>query len=387
MTTELRHLHAFRAAAAEPDDDARATARATLLAEIEAAAEPAARPAAVARPAPPARPEAPAAPRRPVRHRRLLAGLGGLAAAGAAAVAIALGTGVGGGDVQPQPATASEVLRRAADAAAAAQPYAPLRPGQYWYVRTEGDGLRSAFLHWREPEQSFMAATFAETRETWWAERGRGRSRIVIRGRPRFPNAAARRAWIAGGRPWRDDVHDEATPPSGRPGADLLGVLTPAALAALPTDPDMLAAHLRAEVERRLRDWPGEQPAEAARATTLSTLLTVLRQQVVPTPPELRAALFQVLARLPGSETRGEAADALGRRGVVVAWDDSAVGERLELVIEPVTGTLLEERRVRTRTGWLDHRYRTAEMREPAGTVIRTTYVASGVVDSVRARP
>lgn len=386
MTTELRHLHAFRAAAAEPDDDARATARATLLAEIEAAAEPAARPAAAARPAPPARPEAPAAPRRPVRHRRLLAGLGGLAAAGAAAVAIALGTGVGGGDVQPQPATASEVLRRAADAAAA-QPYAPLRPGRYWYVRTEGDGLRSAFLHWREPEQSFMAATFAETRETWWAERGRGRSRIVIRGRPRFPNAAARRAWIAGGRPWRDDVHDEATPPSGRPGADLLGVLTPAALAALPTDPDMLAAHLRAEVERRLRDWPGEQPAEAARATTLSTLLTVLRQQVVPTPPELRAALFQVLARLPGSETRGEAADALGRRGVVVAWDDSAVGERLELVIEPVTGTLLEERRVRTRTGWLDHRYRTAEMREPAGTVIRTTYVASGVVDSVRARP
>ncbi|MDW5598693.1 hypothetical protein VSS74_30305, partial [Conexibacter stalactiti] len=39
MTSELDHLRAFRAAAAAPDDEARATARAALLDAIEAVAD------------------------------------------------------------------------------------------------------------------------------------------------------------------------------------------------------------------------------------------------------------------------------------------------------------------------------------------------------------
>lgn len=98
MSNDLDHLRAFRADDGTSDPTARAAARAALLERIGTEREIGAVRA-----------------RRP--HRRLLAGVGGLALAGCAAVAIALGSGIGGGGVQPAPATAAQLLRAAAEGA------------------------------------------------------------------------------------------------------------------------------------------------------------------------------------------------------------------------------------------------------------------------------
>jgi hypothetical protein len=387
MTSELDQLRAFRAAAALPDAEARATARATLL-EAIVAAEPAdaqsavdAPPAAAERVAPAGRAGRRTAARRP---RRLLAGAGALALAAVAAIAVALGSGLGGGDVQPQPATAAQLLREAADGAAA-QPYVPLRAGQYWYTKTVGEQhFSTARADGRGP---YPGITLPVTTEEWAPASGWGRTRWSNGAKGRFPSARAERDWLASGRRWAGEVGDLRVAPQRQPGESLddFGQLSPSALRALPTDPQRLY-ELIAAASRRIADGGG---AGTGATATLSwdRALGLLGQGQAPTPPALRAATYRVLARIPGVELRGRSTDALGRPGSVVSRTQRGI--RTELLIDPATGTLLEQRQILTRDQFLlTERFRPIpETRLPAGWRTRTTYVASGIVDSLSARP
>ncbi|MFE4957687.1 hypothetical protein ACFRCW_27340 [Streptomyces sp. NPDC056653] len=59
-----------------------------------------------------------------------------------------------------------------------------------------------------------------------------------------------------------------------------------------------------------------------------------------PSSPELRAALYQVLAEIPGIRLRGAAKDGVGRTGTAVELDGD--DRRGRLVIAPKTALLLE---------------------------------------------
>lgn len=376
MTDEIERLRRHGTADAEPDPAARATARAALMEAIEQAQEQAPPIAPTGRAARGAR-----AARRP--RRRLLAGAGGLLAAGAAAVAVALSSGVGDGDVRPQRATAAQVLRAAADDVARQQ-QTPLRAGQWYYVKTEGEeGFTGG------TNGSAYEVTVPQTTEEWSAPGRWGRTRQATGTTPSFPTPAAKEAWTAAGRPWVGEVHDQRVAPSrASPGeleAGALGLVRPERL---PTDAAVLekridaaarAAIARASFRPDLSEAAIEDQVHQAVFTTAGALLA---QPTLPVPPAVRAAAYRVMARVPGVVLLGPDKDALGRPGTVIALDVPGARNRTELVIEPSTGLLLE---LRSRIVGVQADPSTG--RPPAGTTTRSTIVATGVVDSVRERP
>jgi hypothetical protein len=80
-----------------------------------------------------------------------------------------------------------------------------------------------------------------------------------------------------------------------------------------------------------------------------------------PLPPNVSAALFRVIARLPGMRLIGPARDPLGRRGVAVGLFFKGQPGRSELIFNPTTGVLLGERGISLNA---------KAMRAPAGTIV-----------------
>ncbi|MEV7095311.1 hypothetical protein AB0M80_20965 [Amycolatopsis sp. NPDC051045] len=101
---------------------------------------------------------------------------------------------------------------------------------------------------------------------------------------------------------------------------------TPAYLASLPTDPERLKAVLQAEAN-------GESRLIFKRVAALATTADALL------PPPLRAALYQVLATVPGVERVPGQVGLAGRTGVAIAHTGD--GKRTELVIDPVSSRML----------------------------------------------
>jgi hypothetical protein len=376
MSTELDHLRAFRAADATADATARDAARDRLMAAIGAAPGEAAAPGSQAAPA----------SARPSRRtgRRLLAGLGGLVVAAAAAVAVALLSGLGGGSIQPQPATAAQLLREAASGAAR-QSYLPLRRGQLWYRASSEDQLfTSAVAHHRD---EYAVVTLPVARQTWTAVGRQGRMVRRIGTQPRFPTAIGKRGWLASGRRWAGTAEDLTLPPAPLPVDRLMpfGQPSPQTLRRLPSDLDALYARL----QDAIRDQAGHDRSRPHPATAAmwDQAVGLIAQIWAPTPPALRADLYRVLARIPGVRRLGGATDGLGRPGQLVALDLG--GHREELLVDPVTGTLLEERTVllRDQYDYTARFRRIAASRVPAGWTTRVTLVDAGAVDAPGRRP
>jgi hypothetical protein len=287
--------------------------------------------------------------------------------AGAAAVALAvfapivLPSSSGGAD----PAAADALYRVALRAAQ--QPPEPLPgPNQYLYTRSEssslllyvvGDGTTFFF---RQPT----------IRESWIRPDGAGRIRNTL-GRATFPSAADRATWLAAGSPelWDDTVEDELF---------AAGELTFENYSDLPTDPDELLE----ELERR--ELIGGPPGDWE---TFEIVGGLLRETY--TTPEVRAALYRVVAELPGVELRGRVVDGAGRPGVSVVYTYSTDewGSAFELIFDPRTAALLGTSELIVRDSEID-----VESGGPgaiyggigpAGARARTsTYLVSGVVDS-----
>ena len=69
------------------------------------------------------------------------------------------------------------------------------------------------------------------------------------------------------------------------------------------------------------------------------------------TSPTLRAALYRVIAHLPGVQLLGWRTDRLGRRGIAVAISHAEIGDettRHELLFNPATGEPLQTQLVQT---------------------------------------
>jgi hypothetical protein len=151
--------------------------------------------------------------------------------------------------------------------------------------------------------------------------------------------------------------------------------LSYAQLRRLPTDPSRLAAALDSLTARHHVDQ--EFPQADVRTAIRFEILRMLAQE--PTSASLRAALYRVFASTPGIRLLGRTRDSLGRPGMAVAVkvDDA----RLELIIDPKTGELLQTSRtlLRRSQAYFDGR-------QPPGLINRATYLASGIVSSTQAR-
>ena len=372
MMDEKDAIREFRAEIPGPTTAESATARAALLEHVRGEPE-----------APPRRRPRPVLPR-PLTWPRLT--IAGALAVGLAVALITLSPG--GAGVQ---SAAAEVLRRAAQSAAVQPPQSPPAAGQELFMRAKEahltisvrEGPRVAARIRRHLErhpnegvrQPVWSAFVPVEREMWIDANGSGRIREVS-GRARFLSAAQRAAWVAAG-----------SPPLPRPGTvrtqhfdrhDLSGLYF-SGLQRLPTEPRRLRRWIEAH------DLPGESISAAG---TASTGLPAVRAPESKTfgavgfllgtgigPPALRAALYEVAAELPGVQLLGKATDPTGREGVGVAYTDREHGQRLELIFDPATSTLLGER-------WIVTSPRRSGIAVPAGTVFgyasfsRSSFVA-----------
>lgn len=136
---------------------------------------------------------------------------------------------------------------------------------------------------------------------------------------------------------------------------------TPEFLAGLPRDP----AELLDLIHQDAGDSGPSRDGEA-----LVYIADVLRSGIV--PGDLRAALFQAAALIPGVELVDEQANLNGQTGVAVGRYEPENGERQEIIFDPDTGMVIGERDV-----VVDQRY---EGPLPIGTAVGWTAVSTEVV-------
>lgn len=130
--------------------------------------------------------------------------------------------------------------------------------------------------------------------------------------------------------------------------------------AAMPRDPDALLRHLY-----EVSTGSGSKD-EAAFRTAYDALITGLM------PADLRSAMFEAVAKIPGVYLEDGAADLGGQRGVAISRRDSAQSVA-QLIIEPSTGRFIGVRDVLTAgQGVL-----------PTGTVTSSSAIRTSVVDEV----
>ena len=160
-----------------------------------------------------------------------------------------------------------------------------------------------------------------------------------------------------------------------------------AKLAALPTDPDRLLAHVRGDrhwVTKPEEDPGGQEPPDARAFRVLSVYL----DREVSMSPRLEAAIFRALARIKGVRTDAGVRDALGRPGIGIAYEVGAPGigtqrdgngqviSRPYLVLDPTTYRYLG-----SRVDYLQDERWGDEVIFPKGSFSATAEVAAGVVD------
>jgi hypothetical protein len=274
----------------------------------------------------------------PASRHRLLVAAACLATAGAIGALIGLSS-QGSGN-----AAAARVLRNIATVARAQAEPKPLKRGQFHYTKSVVAFLSGGKGWW---------ALSPGVREFWMGPTG---GRIHERcGKPIFPTAADRKTWIAAGRPQVTTREDSANIPPTHP-------------LDLPSDPDELYATIH---DRAVGH------GNATRPEMFTLIADSLRETGA--PPSLRAALYEVAARIPGVQLVGPANDRIGRHGVAVAYVDGKIHERHELIFDRRTAALLGEEYVQLDGNPYGY---------PAGTVTGySTYVSSGVVNRRGARP
>jgi hypothetical protein len=260
----------------------------------------------------------------------------------AVAVAVAAFASIGGRGTGK--ASAAPLLQRMASVASVQKAEKPLTAGHFEYSKWIV-GYLSGGAGWY--------ALSPGVRESWLAPNGSGYFHERW-DKPTFPTAADREAWVAAGRPQVNPREDS-------------GKLPPSQRRQLPTDPDELYATIYDSAV-------GHGNSTDAEMFTL--VADALRD---PASPALRAALYDVAARIPGVELVGPATDRLGRHGVAVASVDGKIHERHELIFDPKTSALLGEEYTELDGNPYDY---------PDGTVTGyATYAMSAVVDRIGARP
>lgn len=323
-----------------------------------------------------------------IGRRRVVAvaGIAAIAVVGVLAMVALLPAGGGhDGPLDVPAASAAVVLDRAAQAAMRAAPVVPGR-GQYGFVKVEtGSALGSGQSSW----QSWMR--LSEVKSDWYSANGSGRERIV-RTSTSFLTRRDRAIARAHGMTLAQLT---ATFPRLIDGAfpartlQTAGFLPYWQMNRLPTRP----AALRRWLERLLLASAG-RPAQASlirqmRADPAGLFAPISQFLLLPTAPPLRAALFRVLADLPGVQLLGHQRDRLGRSGIAVAVTDGRPERvREELLFDPATSNLLQTQAVLLRTSTPPSSLGRRIPAMPDGTVLEyTDFVSRGVVDSITQLP
>lgn len=265
-----------------------------------------------------------------------------------------------GGAAAPQPASAAGVLNASAAALDHQGGSRALGPRDYFYSRTA--------VWWRYAQFSRHPYVVQSIQEGWLARDGRGRSRYHV---VSFRGIGASRAL-----PLTRSQDTQLRRPNPRP-----FILSPAPailvsyaeLRRLPTDPSRLSAAIDELAARSHVDRMFSQ--QDVRTAVRFWMLRELAE--LPTSASLRAALYRVFAATPGIRLLGRTRDSVGRAGMAVAVD--VEGARLEVILDPTTGQLLQASRT------LLHRSK-AYGEQPPGLINRATYLASGIVTSTNAR-
>jgi hypothetical protein len=251
--------------------------------------------------------------------------------------------------VQREADDAAPVLREFAAIARKQAPPTTVKPGQFRYTKS----IQAYTSGGKTRDGRPWTALGPRVRETWFGPTGGLLHEVSSK--PQFLSAADRRNWIAAGRP-------EVNP------KEATEKIPPPAPLNLPTDPDAL---YRVIHDRAVGHGSGTNPE-------MFTLVgDTLRESDA--SPALRAALYEVAARIPGVELVGPATDRIGRHGVAVAYSESADHQRHRLIFDRKTAALLEEDYVELKGSFYGY---------PPGTVTGyATYVTSAVVDRLGARP
>jgi RNA polymerase sigma-70 factor (ECF subfamily) len=273
---------------------------------------------------------------------RVAAATAAVAAVAAAALIVPSGDE---GRLGAHSAEAAQTLRHAA-AEVRGLPR-PLKPGEYWYVRST--------TRWTTGVEGTAGAYTAiglETREEWIAPDGSRRWITRQVGPLGFPSARDRERWEADGRP--DLMPSSPSEDRTRTGFHI-GTRKHSyrQLLALPRDPRILYERFHdAAVECQCGNGVDDQ--------TFVVAIELLR--TTPLPDDLRAAILRAIALIPGIEQHAER-DVLGRPGVSVAYNGSQ--GRQALIFDPSTYEMLGDR-------------------SGAG---GTADIESGIVDSMTERP
>jgi hypothetical protein len=281
------------------------------------------------------------------------------AAAGLSVAAVAFVVALQGGDALPSTGTAAAY--RAA-VVTQRRPLAFPADNQFYYVRSVT--AESRIIQSRPPSGGGPAPPMAFVRveqQLWTSANRIGFSKFRTLS-VQFANPASRRAWLAAGRPALGASGSGREGTLGR-GLYLLGniELTRQALLSFTTDPRKLYRRLYAA---------GHSPYGV-----FGEIGDELRNR--PAPSTLRAALYRTLALVPGIRLIGPTRDAVGRRGVAASFTHDGLQD--ELVIDPKTATMLEERSIvadpaKVRVGL------------PRGaTTSRTTYLQRAVTNTITA--
>jgi hypothetical protein len=297
-----------------------------------------------------------------------------LAALVAAALAIAIGVPTLWSDGLTGASPAAAKVLHAAARVAEKQPHAPVPPDVYRYTKSK-DAYRGHYdacsttppiqmtCPAPPPDDWEFSVLMPHTREIWIAPDGSGRLRVQS-GQPKFFGPEDEAEWEAAGRPPFDGpaMSDDSFGPGGLSFTDF---------SEYSTDPDELYDQIRSKAE-------GYGPSTDAEMFVL--VGDLLRETLA--PPDLRAALFRVAAKIPDVELVGNVTGPAVRNGIAVARtsDDAGFLERNELVFDPDTSELLAERQVLLeRVDWADA--------EPGTVIGYAVYLSSGVVETTSDRP
>lgn len=271
----------------------------------------------------------------------------------AAVLAAAFLWSIGSFSASPKDASASaaEVLNTLSKVAADQPVNLTVTANNYRYLRFEGRNMVTSI----GPNKQRFTALVPKTREIWIAPDGSGRIRETV-GSPVFLGKRDRANWQAAGSPPLDIALNKDFGPGGLSYEDF---------SHLPTDPNALAAIIRSRA-----GIPSGPPANVEMFVIIGD---ILREPGA--PPEVRSTLYKVAAKIEGVELVGNVTDRAGRRGVAVAMtsDYSGARQRLMLIFDPVTATLLgEEETMLDQVDWIDTK--------PPVVIGYTTYLESGIV-------
>jgi hypothetical protein len=264
-------------------------------------------------------------------------------------------------------AAAIEQLNLAADRVSVVDE--PIGPGEYRYIATHAWWMATM------DEYSYLAENVLET----WVPAERHQEWLLRR------EVTGARKWLSGteeearadGHPvdgpmwpegeWRAPCGDFYAAESGEQpcrGKGSWQQPTPEFLAGVPTGTQELYDRLRADTSGRGSDPDLEMVVYVADA---------LRTGQV--PAQVRAAMYRVLAKVPGIQITEQVANLDGRRGT--AYGISAAGARHDIIVDPGTGQFIGERQIAV-DGYDDI---------PAGTVTEYTSVTTTVVPAIGVRP